>query len=229
MITAHETALWNRYLDAEARATREQKLATLESFVSQISSRPLAEWQQWAFELAEAVVDYKADLQVRVPLFRRVVFPALFDGYSRQKPNCARWLAGFSQLLYKCRDCQRQLPESAQFELGLLRDAIRHDPADSLAGDRLIYLLADRLRYTLHEVPTGVLYGIDGATPDQCLELEAELEEFITLTKQREQFDRFSALIGDCRFHYKSYRDYLLAGNRLPSYAAYLASRNGTS
>jgi hypothetical protein len=161
------------------------------------------------------------------PLMERVLFPALLEGYRKGLPGCARWLAGLSRSILWNRRYREQLPEGEQSARGLLKAALRQDPADHRARTRLVRLLADRLRYTLHELPTGVLYGIDGATPEQCDELELELQEFCELLSETGDAERYAELIEICRFHYGKYREYLKSAWHDIGYEEYLRQTRG--
>ena len=63
---------------------------------------------------------------------------------------------------------------------------------------------------------------MNGATAEQCLELQSELQEFITLLKQSNQLEQFQELVDHCQFHFIEYRTYLLRCKEFESYADYL-------
>jgi hypothetical protein len=223
MLPKAQRELWDAYQQVEARALRVEKVRTLGAFLDCLMELPDQEWFPWARSLAERVVDRSEMLIIRMPLFEQAVFPALFAGYRAGLPGCARWLAGLSSLLYRCRRCQEQLPEVERDAVGLLRAALRHDPTDRRSRQRLLEKLLDRLRFSLHELPAGVLYGMDGASPEQCRELEKEAEEVRTLAAVDGQEERYSELIDWCRFHFQVYREYLLNPADCRSYAQYLS------
>src|SRR5262249_24513856 len=102
------------------------------------------------------------------------------------------------------------------------------DPADQRSRQRLLETIAERLRYSLHEIPAGVLYGIDGASPQQCQELEEELDEFCRYVGQEKVEQRYAALIRSCRLHFRAYRDYLLNRERYSSYQEYLSNNHAS-
>lgn len=233
MLNQAQTELWNVYLQAAARAPRAEKLRALDVFLDSLAGASPNDLFSWATDLAERVVDQEDSLLLtgrRVilgPLMERVLFPVLLEGYQKGLPGYARWLAGLSRTVLWDRRYREQLPEGEQTEVGLLKAALRQDSADHRARTRLIRLLADRLRYTLHELPTGVLYGIDGATPEQCKELEEELKEFRELLSETDDAERYAELIELCRFHYRKYREYLLSIWRGTGYAEYLRNTRG--
>lgn len=223
--------LWTEYLAAEADRVRPATMPALGRFIDGLLARPRDGWTRWAKGTAAAVADHGADVSVRFPLFRRVLLPALADGVLRQEPGCARWLAHFEpllvQLLVGTTDCD--LPDHLRTAPGLLREAVRVDPGDGAARRRLVRHLANYHEYTLHELPAGVLYGRDGATPGECDELLAGLAEFrehLGLTGQAVEYDR---LVRDCDFHYRTYRASLAAGRPGGSYEQYLSAEAPTA
>jgi len=109
--------------------------------------------------------------------------------------------------------------------MGLLRAAIRQYASDRRSRLRLIDKIAYQLRYALHELPSGVLYGLDGASPEQCLQLEEELEEFCRFLSCEKMEERYAELVRDGRMHFRAYREYLLDQGHYHSYAAYLARK----
>jgi len=222
MLTDNQRKLWEAYETAEDRAPRAEKLQVLNAFLDALVISPPADWFPWARSIAEQVVDHGLNFVIRRPLFERAVFPALLAGYQSRLPGSARWLAGLTQHLLHSPSCRESLPGGGT-ELGLLCAAVKHDPGDRRSRLRLIDRIADRLRYSIHEVPAGVLYGIDGASPEQCQELEAELEDFRRLVEQECMQDRYAELIRACRLHFWGYRDYLLHREKYSSYAAYLS------
>jgi hypothetical protein len=228
MLTDDQLKLWQTYQAAESRAPRAEKLRALEQFLDALVTSPPTEWFPWARSIAEQVVDHGVDFVIRRPLFVRAVFPALFAAYQAYLPGGARWLAGLADHLLHNPQCREQLPPEEATELGLLWAAIRHDPADLRSRLRVIDKVAYRLRYSIHEVPAGVLYGIDGASPEQCQELEEELEEFCRLVAHEGEQERYAELIRACRLHFRAYRDYLLHREKYGSYAAYLSQHAAT-
>jgi hypothetical protein len=216
-------ALWVEYQDAEKDRIRGLTMDRLETFIDRLLAEPSNVWRPWALELAASVADRGSDLQVRFPLFRRVLLPALAKGVTSHEAGCARWLARFESLLY--HSDQSALPEELRTAVALLREAVRLDADDALARRRLVERHASYLDYTLHELPDEVLYGQDGATPEQCDDLLGLLTEFEIHVEILGDQEKYAHLMDECRSHYNSYRDYLLAGRPYGSYEQFLAQR----
>ena len=225
MLNTEQQDLWDAYLRVEARGSREQKLSSLEQFLAKLEPSPMDEWADWARSIAERCVDNSEDFQIRMPLFRRAIFPVLLAGLQQKRTGYARWLAGLSQQLYGCKECRDQLPDDMQTEIGLLHAAIQHDPNDSESRLKMLQAWAWQLDYTVHEVPAGVLHGNDGATPAQCLELQEWLDEFVELATTQNQVERYRHLIEKCRLHFWAYHEYLISQNQFGSYRDYLEKR----
>jgi hypothetical protein len=223
MLTDDQRKLWEAYEAAEDRAPRAAKLRALNAFLDALVTSPTVDWFPWVRSIAEQVVDHGLDFVIRRPLFERAVFPALLAGYQARLPGSARWLAGLFDHLRRSPQCHEQLQPDEATELGLLQAAIRHDPTDRRSRLRVIDQVAYRLRFAIHEVPRGVLFGMDGALPEQCEELQAELEEFCQLVDQEGMQERYAELVRACRLHFRAYRDYLLHRDNYESYAVYLS------
>jgi hypothetical protein len=217
--------LWEAYLRVEGRGIRSDKLAALEHFIGALLNLPEHLWKDWARALAAEVVDGGAEVQIRMPLFERVLFPALLEGLDAGRPGCARWLAGLSQEVYRCRGCMERLGPERSTEVALLRKALAHDPLDVRSRRRLIEQMGWQLQHALHEVPSGVLYGMDGATPEQCDELLLELEEFRALLTAEGGEATCHALVRRCAYHFRAYKEYLLNRELYGGYEDFLDKR----
>ena len=223
MLPKPQSDLWDNYLAAENRGLRQERNAALKAFLGAYRELSSDVQHRWALQLASRLIDEGDELPVRMPLFRRVLLPELQSAITDREPGSARWLAGFSQHIYKCADLRDQLADESFTEHGLLLTALDHHPDDNVARRRIIELGVSRLRYTLHELPTGVLYGIDGATIDECSELLAELDDFLAHVNYLGVAAEYTDLIDKCRFHYDAYAGYLANRHGASSYAEFLA------
>lgn len=228
MLTSKQRRFWEAYERAEDGYDRTEKLRCLEAFLGSLEESSSSEWFPWARSLAEQVIDHSRALKIRRPLFERALFPALLDGYRLRVPGSARWLAGFHQQLLQCDELLAQLPEEDRSEQGLLRTALASDPNDRRTRSRLIDITADYLKYTLHELPAGVLDGANGATPEKCAELLDYLDAFTRLLGPGLAQDQYAELIARCRFHFREYAEYLNNREEYINYSDYLSRQSTT-
>lgn len=205
---------------------RQTALVKLELFIESLKAIHCGEWHPWALDIARQVADTKADIPVRSPLFKDVLFPALHDAICSGAAEPVRWLAGFSQLLYHSKEALEKLPEDMRSEFGLLCEAVRRNPQDAKSKQRLRDLHQSRFDYVLHELPVGVLYGHDGATIEQCAELLAELEDYKTLVCDIGARTEDSELIESAAFHISAYRAYLSNRKSYMNFSDYLSQQS---
>ena len=223
MLSEEVERLWREYREVEKDRIRHLMIERLDRFIDALLTEDRRTWHAWAENLA-ASIDRGADVVVRFPLFRRVLLPVLAEGVNRGKPHYARWLAQFNSLLFQCD--LSALPEHLRTQVGLLEEALRQDPEDTIAKRRLVKANADCLEYTIHELPAGVLYGSDGTTLQACTELLELLSTFHSHVTALGETDKYSDLIAECNFHYDAYRDYLQDRKPGEQYAEYLERRN---
>jgi len=220
MLSPTTAALWQAYLESERSKNRRVLLSALERFIDALLGEDEADRRRWAFELAEQVSDAQADVPIRQPLAARVLVPILTEGVLIGVPGSLRWLARFRD---ETRP-DRKMPEHLRTNIGLLKEAIRVDPTDHLARERLLDRWASVLEYSLHEIPSGVLYRNDGATIPECDELLEFLDEFRSHAEVFELPTRYASLIAYAERHFRCYRDYLVLGCPGGSYQAFLDS-----
>lgn len=217
--------LWHAYVQAENVGIRSQLTETLHAFITEMRNAPDETRNYWAYDLARRVVDLNDQTVIRTPLFREILFPALRAGFRARTPGCARWLAGFAQLLYHSPGSIAELPASAKTEHGLLLHALEVDPNDGLTKQTLLKLLRSRFDYVLHELPVGILYGHDGATVEQCAELEDELRFFRTLATACGSLEIDEELLSEAEFHVREYPQYLQRRKLGDTYEKFLSQK----
>lgn len=212
--------LWKRYVDAEVDRIRPVYMAVLGDFIDALLAQPQEEWHAWAKHFAAQVSDDAVEAPIRMPLFRSVLLPALASGVLMKEAGCARWLAVHEGLLAHCE--LSDLPENLRTPVDLLREAVRIDPSDTLARQRLVEKDAWFLDYTLHELPDFVL---NCATAPQCQYLLALVDEFESNVHVLGLEERYGDLIGECRWHYAAYTEYIASHANEGSYEEFTRRR----
>ena len=78
----------------------------------------------------------------------------------------------------------------------------------------------------VHELPSGVLWGANGATIAECAEMQEGLDEFEALCRRLELTDH-TDYIEACRWHFDHYPHYLSRRRHFASYETYVQARKG--
>lgn len=103
----------------------------------------------------------------------------------------------------------------------------RHESTGADGDDRARYRRArDWIDYAVHELPSGVLWGANGATPAQCADMLNDLEDFAKVC-DRLGLDDHTEFIENCRWHFDHYPHFLGRRRHLTDYATYVSDRGG--
>ena len=87
------------------------------------------------------------------------------------------------------------------------------------------YTLKSYLEFSLHEIPSGILDGMNGVSVSAILDMLHIVDEFQYLS-ERLSLNDDSALIADCRKFYHAYEGYLHNLDSFKNFADYL-NKNG--
>jgi hypothetical protein len=82
------------------------------------------------------------------------------------------------------------------------------------------------LANAVHELPAGVLWGVNGATSEQYAEMLDGLDEFARVC-DRLGLDDHKEFIDGCRWHFEHYPHYLGRRRHFVDYIAYIRDRHG--
>lgn len=152
------------------------------------------------------IIDYLAykDITIRQPLYKNLIYPILSDQVEQNNVKAIKALLKLDQHLVSYQGYTKDTKYSSYT---LLEKGLSISPDDRELLELSEKTTRNYLNYTLHELPTGVLYGANGATIEECEELiqEAEKYEIVCNKLQRDE----SELIEECKFYYPAYKAYL--------------------
>ena len=157
------------------------------------------------------------DITIRQPLFKNLIYPILSDKVEQSNVNAIKGLLKLNQHLVSYQGYTKDTKYSSW---KLLEKGLSISPDDRQLLELYESKTREYLNYTLHEIPTGVLYGSDGATIEQCEELIKEAEKYELLCKKL-QLDK-SELIQECKYYYPAYKNYLSIYKNYKNFAGYL-------
>jgi len=130
-------------------------------------------------------------------LWKGIVFPYVTENLTTQI-NAMKCLINSIQNLYSDKKCHRLLDFITEYQL--IEKLYELVPEDNWARGKRIKSLRAWLQYTIHEWPSGILYGMDGATFEQCDEIQAAAQELKTLDTHSTDFaDDVEAKLRDYR------------------------------
>jgi len=161
------------------RGLKREATAALRAFIDSITNE--ADREKWVLEYLKSLAATE-NLVVRHEIFEDLVFPVLCKGYKDQDVESTVWLGRLSQNLYKCQRLHEQVESKAQFTF--YKEALSLDPSKHEVSRLLLVCYIDFFRYSIHEWPAGVLYGMNGASISECAEIRKDLVHAMALDEE---------------------------------------------
>ena len=143
-------------------------------------------------------------------LWQRLVFPAILNRLD-DDPRAIRALIQTIQNLYSATEEWKRLGYVTEQEL--TRRLLTLCPEDSWGKTARGRVLSSWLAYVIHEWPSGVLYGPDGASLEECDQILAAVDELLQLDEAGDAV----ALCGDVREKTMVYMERLSAKGKQDS------------
>ena len=218
-----QAALWLGYLSAEAQGYRPLALIALRKFVDALLADSKEHRHRFSETFCRQVADEGSLLPLRQPLFAAIIGPFLVSAHERGNDNAENWIAYFFLDFLKMPPSQRLLELPRQSPINLLHDAFKRNPDNARTQELLIRNLTEQFSYAVHEVPSGVLYGNNGATIAECKEWQTDLALFCEVVQRRNETEKYQEAIRDWGFHFRGYADYLTHPDQYQNYADYIA------
>ena len=159
---------FDRFKQAIDSGKRTEAAAALKPFIESFSSlEEKTTWSKWYLE--NEALGHK----IRHEIYEHVVFPVLLDGYRRSDPWSLLWLARTIQNLYQSKQLWEKIEMKTDY--ALLKELLVLSPQNEQVESELLSKQLEWFRYSAHEWPAGILYGQDGATANQCIEILEEV------------------------------------------------------
>lgn len=222
LLEHEEIVLWTHYLENEKEGQRKRALAPLDEFIAKLLAAPLPRQDLFAEQVCRLVVDEGMVLPIRHSLAVKPLYPYLVRAYDGGSPRAPWWIAHLYYHLDNSREWRKWFETNNLTPWTLLEEALRREPTNDAARQELILVMAGWLNYAIHEVPSGVLYGVNGASIDECQELLDVLDQFRALTRASGALELWEDRIREWELHFRGYADYLSHRDQYTNYAHYL-------
>ena len=208
--------LLQAYIDIETKTyVRSDKNLKLKDLIDSI------EVNERALTLADILYIVNSLLNsnstIRHPFFLRVIYPVLSKGVEDNNMEAIKQLI---KLFDYYGNFQNLTNDNKYTIWSLLTKGLQLSPFDKELLTIYESRQEDYFDYTLHELPSGVLYGSNGATIEQCDELLSDLADYEEVCRKL-NLDR-QELISNCKLYYNSYKSYLTVYKNYNGFADYL-------
>lgn len=137
-------------------------------------------------------------------LWEGIVVPFVRQEW-KHNPAAVKCLIQTIQNLYSAKQCHSSFDWVTEEQL--TQHYLEMCPDSEWAISKRQEQLSQWLAYTIHEWPSGVLYGFNSATAEQCDEILETVNELRTLDKN----SRYESLCQDVEHKTKQYQETLMA------------------
>ena len=125
--------------------------------------------------------------RIRHEIFMSLVYPTLKRGFELGDYNSTLWLGKLVQNIYQTKGVFEEF--GSLVEMDFYRKCHEIDPANNEGNKLLLCSILNWFSYCEHEWPSGILYGNDGATIEQCEEIRNEAKFALSLTAESSDKD----------------------------------------
>lgn len=154
---------------------------------------------------------------IRMPLFSKVLHPVINQGIIDGDIKAIKILLSLTQQLYQYQSLTKEYTHTSA---SLIREGLKIDPDDKELLDLYEKDTRSYLLYTVHELPTGILYNSNSADIQACDELLDLLADYEQACHKL-QLNRSESIL-EYRFYYFAYKDYLLNKSLYHNFKDYL-------
>lgn len=155
----------------------------------------------------------KTNTTIHLDFFSTILYPIIKKEIELESILAIKLLLQFNQSFVQHID-----NEHSSYDL--IKKGLAIDPNDISLLGIFQKKAANYIHYSIHEIPAGVLYDNNGATVEQCDELEKYLEEYKDACSKL-NIDE-SDLTNKASYYYTNYKQYLLNKNNFEDFEHYL-------
>ncbi len=187
---------YRQFLELKQSGRKQQARSVADEIIAAYQANPDYEFLLRICDANTQRVDYI--------LWQRLVFPAILERLN-DDPRAIKALIQTVQNLYAAKEEWKRLGYVTEQELtGRLLTLC---PEDRWGKAARVRVLSCWLAYVIHEWPSGVLYGPDGASMEECDQILAAVDELLQL----DEAGGALALCGDVRMKTMLYMERLSA------------------
>lgn len=186
---------YQAFLEYEEKGLKKQASESICAFVS--SFKNTEDISTWVWENLPKLKKNNHS-RIRHEIFNELVYPVLKQGYENNDFASTLWLGKLAQNIYQTQKIHKELNWVSATALYQKSHVL--DPTNDEARLCLLKATIDWLIYAEHEWPSGILYGNNCATLEECDDINATVQQALELdTEQtyREFIQQFMKKLDD--------------------------------
>ena len=135
-------------------------------------------------------MDINNHLRLRNELFEEIIFPVLINGYNNKNVKLMIWLVILSQNYYQNERIWERMNYKTDYQI--IKECYEIEPGNNEVIELYLKLEIEKINFSVHEWPYGILYGMNFATKEEC-KLLLEKTEFVKgLDRKKKYIDYIS-------------------------------------
>ncbi len=174
-----------KFKELEEKGIKKESSKYIREFISSFEGHN--EIEAWVWEYLPNI-NFNRNSRIRHEIFHELVFPVLKLGYERADFKSTLWLGKLIQNIYQSKEIHQELGYVSELEI--FEKCFKLEPENNEARLLFVECIISWLRYSEHEWPSGILYGNNGATLEECKELSAAVQQVLELDKEH-KFSEF--------------------------------------
>lgn len=172
---------YHDYTEFREQGLKKQASKAVRSFIDSFATSD--QITKWVWENLPTL-EKNLHARLRHELFAELVYPVLKAGYLSNDLQSTLWLGKLIQNLIQSESLWREL--NWINEIDLYKKCLEIDPDHYESRRCLILALLNWLHQTEHHWPSGILYGMNGATLSQCEVIREEVELLFRLDLEQQ-------------------------------------------
>lgn len=157
------------FMDQENKGMKDEAKQRLSEFINSFSS--FEEKEEWTYEYLSSLK--KNHLRIRHELYESIIFPVLLYGFRKREINAMHWIVKTRNNLFSAQELYKEIDYISPDDI--MQECHTMEPFNSEISETFLGMKIDFISYSQHEWPSGILYGANGASLEECYEIKDEL------------------------------------------------------
>jgi hypothetical protein len=154
---------FNEYIHYKNIGIKSKAKEFIDKFVNSFEN--YEEQELWTIEYLPKL-EMDSNGRIRNELFEEIIFPVLLNGYSKKDISLMVWLVKLNQNYYQNNRIWKKMNYKTKFEI--ITECYDIEPNNNEVIELYLEILIEKIDFSIHEWPFGILYGNSFATKDEC-------------------------------------------------------------
>ena len=174
-----------QYLEFEKKGLKKQAKTLLYKFIDSFSN--YEEKRKWTFEFLP-FLEKNQHSKIRHELYENIVFPVLLDGYNNHDVISMHWMAKTINNIYSSKILSKKIGDKTDVQI--IKECYKIDPLNEEIVKTFLELEIRFISFSQHEWPSAILFGMNGASLEECLYIKNNLN-FIRLLDKEKKYSKY--------------------------------------